>query len=89
MQAAFNVNGEMGGIDPKLSESIEYIVVSRLSADCIISTYPIVSECSTSSCRKCVISFRGRESRGPFPLDNTGCKRAAVKLRNITLRHSP
>lgn len=34
------------------------------------------------------ISFREREARGLFPLDNTGCKRAAAELRDdVTLRN--
>lgn len=68
-RCTFSVQRERwnGGLNLIFSESIEYIVVVSLSTDRIISRYPIVSECSTSSCRKCVISFRGRESRGPFP----------------------
>lgn len=58
-----------------------------ITANCIKLKYPAASKGSTSSYSQCVISLRGGEARGPFLPDNTGCKRAALKLRDVTLRH--
>lgn len=33
-----------------------------------------------------MISLRGREARSPFPPCSTGCERAAVKRRDVTVR---
>lgn len=65
----------------RLVEGVKHI----FCADCL--KFPIVCECGTFAWRRCVISLRGREARGPFPLDNTGCERSAAKLRDVTLRH--